>query len=335
MPPLPPPAYNPRKGTGAHPPPLPRSRIPLAITLLAIFSLSTYGSYLYRSYTGAVARSASLAATSSLTDTGDAPDLSDRYDGAAATYDRDIGRAEWVMGMGRLRRRLVRKACGDVLEVAAGTGRNLKYYRWRRRGEGEGKEMEMEGCTRLTLLDKSRPMLERARAVEGEMRKLGRRSHRAGTVPDPTPTAFLLHDATQPLASPPRPRHGYDTVVQTMGLCSTPDPVRLLRALGALAHPEHGRILLLEHGRSHYGWLNAVLDRLAALHADRHGCWWNRDVAAIVRASGLEVVALRRFHWGTTWWVELRPCRSGEGRDESGGGGGGGGGDTKGERQSK
>ncbi|MCJ1231195.1 hypothetical protein MMC12_007872, partial [Toensbergia leucococca] len=77
-----------------------------------------------------------------------------------------------------------------------------------------------------------------------------------------------------------------------MGLCSTPHPSHLLAHLGTLASPTNGRILLLEHGRSHYEWLNRILDASAPAHADRHGCWWNRDVGRIVEESGLEVVGL-------------------------------------------
>ena len=92
-----------------------------------------------------------------------------------------------------------------------------------------------------------------------------------------------------------------------MGLCSTPHPVRLLQTLGRQANQDHGRILLLEHGRSHYQIVNRILDSLAPAHADQHGCWWNKDIGKIVEESGLEVVESRRYHLGTTWWFELRP----------------------------
>ena len=72
---------------------------------------------------------------------------------------------------------------------------------------------------------------------------------------------------------------------------------------------EGGSIHLLEHGRSHYAWLNALLDLAAPMHADRYGCWWNRDVGKIVAGSGLRVERVRRYHFGTTWEVVLRPGR--------------------------
>lgn len=95
-----------------------------------------------------------------------------------------------------------------------------------------------------------------------------------------------------------------------MGLCSTGKPVELLKHLGSVTNPDGGQILLLEHGRSHYDWLNVILDGLAKAHADKHGCWWNRDIGRIVDESGLEVVCVKRFNLGTTWWVELRPPSS-------------------------
>jgi SAM-dependent methyltransferase len=44
-----------------------------------------------------------------------------------------------------------------------------------------------------------------------------------------------------------------------------------------------GRILLLEHGRGHYAWLNDRLDKSAERHHHKWGCWWNRDIKEIVR----------------------------------------------------
>ena len=100
---------------------------------------------------------------------------------------------------------------------------------------------------------------------------------------------------------------GFDTVIQSMGVCSTPDPSAMLRHLGNLTNPNHGQIILLEHGRSYYSWLNRILDKSAPRHANKHGCWWNKDIGKIVEDSGLEIVTIKRYHFGTTWWVELRP----------------------------
>ncbi|KAI9792830.1 MAG: hypothetical protein M1816_001562 [Peltula sp. TS41687] len=313
-------------------PPRRRAKAPLIISGVAVYLLATYGFYLYRSYV-------STTTTTTSTALRDDADVSARYDDTAATFDRDVELTEMLMGIRRLRKKLVAKVRdGDeVLETAAGTGRNLKYYTLTTDGDGKGGDMRdrgEKGVRRLVCVDKSRAMLERARNRFRLLRVSGvfpRNVHRK--------VEFLVQDAMDPIPPPPPPppsssttsssssssssttsssssttttttssdRRKFDTVIQTMGLCSTADPVGLLRHMGEMTDPEHGQILLLEHGRSHYGWLNEILDSLAQAHAVKHGCWWNRDIGRIVEESGLEVVRIKRFHFGTTWWVELRP----------------------------
>jgi hypothetical protein len=50
------------------------------------------------------------------------------YDDGAATYDKEVCSAEGWMGMTRLRKILLGRAKGRVLEVAAGTGANFHFY---------------------------------------------------------------------------------------------------------------------------------------------------------------------------------------------------------------
>ena len=170
-----------------------------------------------------------------------------------------------------------------MLEASAGTGRNTKYY-----ALGGARKVES-----LTFVDSSAPML-----------KLARRAFQQRS-PDCKHARFVVRDAATPgLRAPSGGK--FDTVLQSMGVCSHRSPVQLLRALGEACKPD-GTIVLLEHGRSHYGWLNRILDRAADRHAHAWGCWWNRDVEAIVRASGLRVVTLKRYHLGTTYWIEAKP----------------------------
>ena len=129
----------------------------------------------------------------------------------------------------------------------------------------------------------------------------------ADTHPNYKNCRFLTQSAHDPIPCPSPA--GYDTVIETMGLCSTPNASSLLAKLGRLTNPKTGRILLLEHGRSYFAWLNRILDNHAVAHADKHGCWWNKDIQKIVEESGLEVIQVKRYmyHFGTTWRVELRP----------------------------
>lgn len=270
---------------------------PKAMTVfgVGILAISSYCGYLYTSYRQDVARSRSLSVPD---------DVTDRYDQTAPSYDAEVEMGEKVMRLGKRRKELVQMARGDVLEVSCGTGRNMDYYDLgERRGVDANGKAELKGCRSVTFVDLSPMMIEIARK---KFEKL---------YPGFQKVAFQVGDASQITPSPPAGKTPptvtrkpyFDTVLETMGLCSTPDPVALLRHLGDLTEPAQGRILLLEHGRSYYGWLNNILDNLAPAHANRHGCWWNRDIGDIVEKSGLEVVEIKRYHLGTTWRVILRP----------------------------
>ena len=102
------------------------------------------------------------------------------------------------------------------------------------------------------------------------------------------------------------PAQRFDSVVDTFGLCSFEDPVKALQEMERVCKDE-GQTLLLEHGRSHYDWLNKILDKNAHRHTARWGCEWNRDIEAIVKEAGLEVVAKSRWHFGTTYMITAKP----------------------------
>jgi methyltransferase OMS1 len=211
-------------------------------------------------------------------------DVSDRYQRTAEHYDEDVAWMEWIMGITKLRKQLVEKAKGNVLEVSVGTGRNAPYYPL------------LKGIKSMTMVDQSSEMIRQARTnwpktcayfINASFRHQSAADH----IPCPDPA-------------------GFDTIVQTMGICSTPEPEKVLENLGRLCKQETGRILLLEHGKSYYSWLNNFLDSTAPAHADRHGCWYNKDIDEIVKKSGLEIVEQKRYHFGTTWWYELKPRKS-------------------------
>lgn len=231
------------------------------------------------------------------------------------------------MGVSKLRKEMASRARGAVCEVSVGTGRNMGFYDFggEMAGEvgGKGKKGEKEGeegkVTSFTAVDKSPQMIAVAK------------DKFARDFPWVKGVQWVVQDASLPLPPPPSsstsPPQKYDTILQTMGLCSTPHPSTLLLNLSNHLAPG-GTILLLEHGRGYWGWLNNILDSLAPGHAERFGCWWNREIGGVLeevcgegREGGLRVVEVRRSNWGTTWWVELR--RVGEGEEEEEGKGGG------------
>ena len=226
-------------------------------------------------------------------------DVSGRYDATADSFDSEVGFSEFLMGINSMRKTIARKCKGDVLEVSCGTGRNLGYF----------DISEESSVDSLTFVDLSPQMISACKnkwdALYGTTLK--KKRHKPGLV-----IRFLTASALESM--PPAPgKDKYDTIIQTMGLCSTPSPQKLLLNMTEhldTSNPD-ARILLLEHGRSYRNWLNNILDNAATKHAEIHGCWFNRDIGGIVadaaRQAGLQVVSERRHHIGTTWVFELAP----------------------------
>ncbi|RYY75235.1 methyltransferase domain-containing protein [archaeon] len=96
--------------------------------------------------------------------------------------------------------------------------------------------------------------------------------------------------------------------MDSFGLCSYDDPIQVLKELNRVVKRD-GHIILLEHGRGLYGWINTILDRNAYTHAHHWGCVYNLDMEDIVRKSGLEMVSVSRWHFGTTYIIRAKPCK--------------------------
>lgn len=201
------------------------------------------------------------------------------YDCGAATYDADVGWHETASQITNHRRKLLENARGKVLEVAAGTARNLKFYPL--------------GC-KVTFTDCSEKMIDIAKQKVAKERLV--ESNVAENA------ICKVMDADNILF----PDNHFDTVVDTFGVCSFEDPLRTLREIKRVCKPD-GRILLLEHGKSHWNWLTRLMNRYAAKHASRWGCWWNRDIIGIVNAADLEVLSCSTHQAGTLYIIIAKP----------------------------
>ncbi|KAK0266766.1 hypothetical protein LTR35_016844 [Friedmanniomyces endolithicus] len=227
-------------------------------------------------------------------------DVAERYDYTAASFDSEVGLSELLMGVNGLRKKLAQKCHGEVLEVSCGTGRNLGYY------DIGGGDAKVES---LGFIDLSPQMVEVCQKKWATLfgNKMAQQKLKPGLK-----LRFMTGSALGDMPLAPNGKK-YDTIVQTMGLCSTAEPAELLANMARhldTSNPD-ARILLLEHGRSYLPWLNRVLDNSAEKHAELHGCWFNREIGELVEKaalqSGLEVVSERRHHLGTTWVFELKP----------------------------
>lgn len=201
------------------------------------------------------------------------------YEREASSFDDAVASSEYWSGIERMRARLVYAARGEVLEVACGTGRNFKYY-------------DPTKVVGVRAMDASANMVAEAR------KKLETRAH--GTTVATTVTRGDAQAMREVRSAT------MDTVVDTFGLCSYDDPVGALREMARVTKRD-GRVLLIEHGRSEYGWLSNILDHFADAHAKRWGCYWNRDILALVEAAGLEVTEKTSHHLGTTFVIEAKP----------------------------
>lgn len=84
-------------------------------------------------------------------------DVSDRYEHIAATFDESVGSIEFWSGINLLRKMLMKRVSGNVLEVSVGTGRNSGYYK-------------EDQCQSITMVDQSQEMIEIAqKTFKGEL----------------------------------------------------------------------------------------------------------------------------------------------------------------------
>ncbi len=186
-----------------------------------------------------------------------------------ADYERGNSLIEWMVG--RHQRRVGEMVGGLVLEVGIGSGRSLSAY---------GPKASIFGG------DLSRPMLL---ACRERGRELGL------SVP------LVELDARHlPFAG-----GLFDAVVFTLCLCTIPDPVSALREALRVARPG-GRIVLLEHVRSHIApvaWLQDAVSLLSGPLAEEY---FNRRTAENAVAAGVEVERVERWGAGFFNLVEGR-----------------------------
>ena len=198
-------------------------------------------------------------------------EITQSYNRYARWYDI-LEKIPELLGINRIRKNLFREASGDVLEVAAGTGNNLRHY--------------PKDC-KITLIDLSRAMLKiasqkaRSQRLEISVQEM-----------DAERLEF--------------PDNAFDTVADSLSLCTLTQPVQALREMARVCKPK-GRILLLEHGRSNKQGLARWQDKKADKHAKRFGCKWNRNILGLVGEANLEVASCKQYCFGVFHAIEVKP----------------------------
>lgn len=257
------------------------------------------------------------------------------FDNLAPGYDKDVGLHEYLLGIQRRRKRLVKQARGRVLEIASGTGRNVDYY-------------PKGCCDEIVFSDFSEGMMEvlkkkvaesdlgkrhdyqlrRQQQLEWERIQSLRKQQQQeqggeergggqGTVmSSPSPSTSTspttpsipkmveteIRFTTMNAASIPYPDQSFDTVVDTFGLCSFEEPVQVLKEMKRVLRPG-GQLLLLEHGNSHWGFMQDMQARQLDRHVHKYGCYWNREIEQLVQEAGLKIIEKERTQLGTVYYM--------------------------------
>jgi len=197
-------------------------------------------------------------------------DLQNAYDAIADGYEQKLWFDQYVLGVGRLRKQLMSKARGKILDVACGTGLNFPFF---------------PSTSEITAIDLSPQMLEIARQKAAALN---------------LNVQVKVMDA-QRLDFPDG---SFDTVASTLSTCTFPDPIQALQEMGRVCRTG-GLILLLEHGHSSLPWLAKYQDRHVIQHYQENaGCRWNQDPLDLVKVAGLQILKSKRTGLGMFHSIE-------------------------------
>ncbi|HVN62382.1 MAG TPA: class I SAM-dependent methyltransferase [Gaiellaceae bacterium] len=171
----------------------------------------------------------------------------------AATYDR-MSKGTEEAGLGAHREALLSQASGKVLEIGAGTGRNLPFY---------GEDVE------LTLVEPGEPMVRR---LERRIRE------------HPRPVTLVQ----APAEALPFEDGEFDVVVSTLVLCAVDDQAQALEEARRVLKPG-GTLLFIEHVRSDEPKLARKQDRMNRVNRVVVRCNCNRATLDAIRAAGFTI----------------------------------------------
>ena len=159
-------------------------------------------------------------------------------------------------GFRRWRRKLISQVSGSVLELGAGTGPNLAHY--------------PAGLDRLVLVE---PDVHKAKLL-------------AGKEPPPGVEPEIVRAPGEML---PFEDDSFDTVVETLVLCTVADPEATAAEIRRVLKPD-GKFLFMEHVRSEKPRMGRLQDRLEGPWKKiADGCHCNRRTVPMLGASGFEV----------------------------------------------
>ncbi|WP_240702947.1 class I SAM-dependent methyltransferase [Cohnella luojiensis] len=176
-------------------------------------------------------------------------------------YDSLMGPLE-RRGFGQIRKKLIQKAHGEVLEIGSGTGLNFPFY---------------EHANKVTAIE-----------PEPRMRELSLPRAQSAQVP----IDVILAEAEKL----PFPDDFFDTVVCTLVFCTIPNPTKALEEIRRVCKPE-GHILLIEHVKIEHRFLGQLQEWLTPFWKRLcDGCHLNRNTLHLVKLAGFKVTSVNRYY---------------------------------------
>ncbi len=176
--------------------------------------------------------------------------IKNRYNRVAGFYD--IFDKPMEMAFSKWREKLLQGAKGEVLEVGIGTGKNIPYY---------------PDNIELTGIDFSPQMVKIAK----------------GKAKNKSNIKILEMDAENMDFSD----NSFDTVITSCVFCSVPDPVKGLKEIRRVCN-NGGKILMLEHVRSHKKVLGPIMDAFNFIPLHLFGANINRETYQNLRNAGFK-----------------------------------------------
>lgn len=191
---------------------------------------------------------------------------------------RDYINSEWsrevLFGVGKQRNKHFAQAAGDVLDVGCGYGINFPY---------------LIHARSITAIDFSSVMLNKAREVlRGSTVKVDLREGDAEALEFPD--------------------HSFDTVISALSTCSFYNPIKALQEMQRVCKQD-GKILLIEHGRSTWGWIGRYQDNHVQEQIEQGGCRWNQEPQELVKEAGLHILHAERTVIGILHTMVISPVK--------------------------
>lgn len=170
----------------------------------------------------------------------------------------------------RIRKELISKASGNVLELGSGTGINFPLY---------------EAAEKVTASEPSQHMIARS------LSKLKK--------------SFVPIEMVQASAEElPFAANTFDTVVATLVFCTIPNPEKAILEMKRVCKSE-GKILLFEHVKMENRFLSTLQDWLTPVWKKIcDGCCLNRDTINLLKVHDITILKMQKYYSDLFIFVE-------------------------------